>query len=259
LYLLAGEEADSGPRAGTKLTPEGLPPLGHRPVRQLTAWDLDSLYAGMIDKGKSPATVRQVHAILSGALGQAFKWGWCTTNVAKMASPPTVHQQRIVPPTPDEVRAIVTKAEERNPVVAALIMLAALTGARRGELCALKWSDVDLELGTVRISRSILDLPGTPLVEKSTKTHAERPLALGVAGVSLLRLHHDQVVERAALGDVPIGPEAFVFSDRIESTTPIRPDNVSSFFRRIRDDLKLPHIHLHSLRHFMATPAGGAR
>ncbi len=109
-----------------------------------------------------------------------------------MASPPTVHQQRIVPPTAEEVRRIVELAEQRNPILAALIMLAALTGARRGELCGLRWRDVDLDAGTVRIARSILDLPGR-VEEKATKSHQERTIALGEAGVVLLRLHRDDV------------------------------------------------------------------
>lgn len=113
----------------------------------MTAWDLDALYAPMVHAGKSPSTVRQHHAILSGAFGQAVKWGWCPINVAKMTSPPVVRPKRIVPPTPDQVRAIAKLAEERNPDLAALIMLAAVTGARRGELCALRWSDLDLPSG----------------------------------------------------------------------------------------------------------------
>jgi integrase len=228
------------------------PALGRRPVQRLTAWDLDALYASMTEAGKSASTIRQHHAILSGALGQAVKWGWCPINVASMSSPPTVHQQRIVPPSADEVRAIVELAEQRNSILAALIMLAALTGARRGELCALKWGDVDLDTGTVRIARSILDIPGR-VEEKATKSHQERTIALGEAGVVLLRLHRDECVERAQMGEVELGPDSYIFSDRIEGSTPVRPDAVTGFFRRVSDDLALPEVHLHSLRHFMAT------
>jgi integrase len=228
------------------------PALGRRPVQKLTAWDLDALYATMAKAGRSSSTIRQHHAILSGALRQAVKWGWCPINVASMASPPTVHQQRIVPPSPEEVRAIVELAEQRNPILAALIMLAALTGARRGELCGLKWRDVDLDAGTVRIARSILDLPGR-VEEKATKSHQERTIALGEAGVVLLRLHRDECVERAQMGEVELGPDTYVFSDRIEGSTPIRPDAVTGFFGRVSGDLALPEVHLHSLRHFMAT------
>jgi len=228
------------------------PALGSKAVRKLTAWDLDAYYAGLADAGRSSATIRAHHAILSGALGQAVKWGWCPTNVAKMASPPPVRAAKVVPPTVGEVRALVAGADRRNPILAALMMLAAITGARRGELCALRWTDVDFGPGTVRISRSVMDLPGR-VEEKSTKTHQERTLSLGPAGIALLEAHRAQVLDRARAGEVDVAPDAFVFSERLDCAAPVRPDKVSGFFRRVRDELKLPHVHLHSLRHFMAT------
>ena len=131
-------------------------------------------------------------------------------------------------------------------------MLAALTGARRGEFCALRWTDVDLGAGTVRIARSILDLRGR-VEEKATKNHQERTLALGEAGVALLRLHRNACVERARMGELELAPDSYIFSDRVEGTTPVRPDAVTGFFRRVRDELTLSEVHLQSLRHFMAT------
>ncbi len=231
------------------------PAIGHRPVRKLTAWDLDSLYGAMIDAGKSASTVRQHHAIVSGALTQAVKWGWCPLNVARMASPPTVHQVGIVAPTADEVRAIVAMAEDRNPDLAGRIMLAALTGARRGELCALRWSNVDLAGGTIRIAGSVLEIAGqiVQIVEKSTKTHAQRTLALGEAGVALLQLYQACVLEQARIGEVELVPDAHVFSERLDGATSYPPDKVSGLFTRVRDELGYKHVHLHSLRHFMAT------
>jgi len=89
--------------------------------------------------------------------------------------------------------------------------------------------------------------------EKSTKSHQERTIALGHAGVVLLRLHRSECVDRAQVGEVELGPDNYVFSDRIEGTTPVRPDAVTGFFRRVSNDLALPEVHLHSLRHFMAT------
>lgn len=228
------------------------PAIGAKPIRKLSAWDLDGLYASLSDKGKAPATVRLSHAVISGSLAQAVKWGWVSVNVAKMASPPTVRVKKLEPPTAEEVRALVAAAEERKPTLAALIMLAAITGARRGELCALRWTDVDLEAGVLRISRSILDLPDR-VEEKATKSHQERTLALGEAGTSLLLLHRQAVLARAAIGEHEVGPGAFVFSERLDCSQPYRPDKVTGFVTRLRNDLKLPHVHLHSCRHFMAT------
>ncbi len=229
------------------------PALGALPVRKLTAWDLDALSAKMAAAGKMTSTIRQHHAILSGALSQAVKWGWVPTNVARSASPPRVRAAKVEPPTPAEVSQLIAAAEERNPIFAALIMLAALTGARRGELCALRWTDVDLDAGRLRIARAIIVVPDEAPIEKDTKTHAERTLALGDAGTTLLRLHRQQAIERARTGEIEIAPNAFVFSTRIDCTTPIRPDVVSAFFGRVRDELGLGHVHLHSLRHFAAT------
>ena len=55
------------------------------------------------------------------------------------------------------------------------------------------------------------------------------------------------------MGEVELGPDTYVFSDRIEGSTPLRPDAVTGFVRRVSNDLALPEVHLHSLRHFMAT------
>ena len=228
------------------------PAIGSVPVSNLTALDLDNLYKAMTKRGRAPATVRLAHAVISGALGQAVKWGMIPVNVALMASPPKVRARPVVPPSLPEVRALLEEAHRRDPVLAALIGLAALTGARRGELCALRWTDVDLKTRTLRISRSLMDIPGR-IEEKATKTHQERTVALGDAGVELLELHHQEVDARAAEGGVKIRRDAFLFSERLDGTTPVRPDKVTRFFTDLRDSLGLDHVHLHSLRHFVAT------
>jgi integrase len=228
------------------------PTLAALQVRRLNADHIDRLYARMIAAGKGPSTVHQVHVVLSGALTQAVRWKWVPSNVAREASPPPVRTPPIVPPTSAEVLRLVEAAEARNPVLAALVMLAALTGARRGELSALRWSDVSLDTGMLRISRSMIDMPGR-VEEKATKTGQARSLALGPAGVQLLALHRAQVEARAEAGDVTVDERGFVFSEWPDCATPVRPDSITGFFRRVRDELDLPHVHLHSLRHFMAT------
>ncbi len=228
------------------------PELGEVSVRRLSAHDLDQLYNRLEDRGMKPSSRRQIHAILSGALEQGVRWTMCATNPAKMATAPTVRSPRIVPPTAAEVQAIVRAAEERDPILAALIGLAAITGARRGEMCGLQWSDVDLHAGTVHIARSILDIPDR-LEPKPTKTHQTRLLALGDAGVALLDLHRRETLERARVGLAYVGPDAYVFSPRLDGAAPFRPDVVTKFFERVRNELGLRHVHLHSLRHFVAT------
>jgi integrase len=162
-------------------------------------------------------------------------------NVARLSTPPKRSTVRVVPPTADQVRQIIETTEQRDPTVAAFLMLAALTGARRGELCALRWTDVDLELGRVTISRAIIHVGGGRLVEKDTKTHAERTLSLGHAGVTLLRLHWDTIAGRARTAGTYVQPAGYVFSRNLNCATPISPDAVTAQFTRVRDELGLKH------------------
>ena len=88
---------------------------------------------------------------------------------------------------------MITKA---SPDLALFVRLAALTGARRGQLCALHWSDVDLDAATIRWTRSLVKVPGGT-VEKQTKTGARWSVALDPATVGALKEHRKRCVESA--------------------------------------------------------------
>ena len=233
------------------------PALGSIKVQRLGAKDLDDLYRAMKEKGSSPKTVRNHHALLAAALHQAVRWGWVRRNVAEMAKPPRVTQRVVRPPSVDAVRQLVVAAEERDPRLAPLVMMAALTGMRRGELCALRWSDLDLDEGQIEVARSVVLVPGG-LGEKTTKTNRTRRVALDEVGLSVLRTHRARVEEWARLADEELRPDAFIFSPYVDGSLPFRPDNVTNFFIRVRDELKLPDVRLHDLRHFTATQLIGA-
>lgn len=208
----------------------------------------------MKDAGSSAKTIRNHHAIIAAALHQGVRWGWVRNNVAERAKPPRVEHRQVTAPSVDVVQQVIASAEERDPRLAPLVMLAALTGMRRGELCALRWSDLDLQLGIISVSRSLVVGPGG-LSEKTTKTGRSRKIALDAFGIALLTEHLRQVNEwvTAAGGIDGLAPDAFVFSPFAEADTPFRPDNVTSFFIRVRDEVGAPDVRLHDLRHFTAT------
>jgi len=233
------------------------PALGKVKVSRLSARQLDELYGVIKDQGASPKTIRNYHATISSALHQAVRWGWVRENVADRARPPQVRQRRVQAPSIEAVRAVVTAAEERDPRLAPLLMLAALTGMRRGELCALRWSDVDLEHGELDVSRSVVVAVGG-LAEKTTKTDRFRRVALDDVGVLLLRQHLANVQKWATEADTQLPLDAYVFSPYIDGSKPFRPDNVTSFFIRVRNSLGLSDVRLHDLRHFTATQLIGA-
>ena len=233
------------------------PRLGKLKLHQLTPKHLDDLYGAMKDSGVSPKTIRNHHAIISSALHQAVRWGWLRENVAERAKPPRVANRRVSAPSVDVVRQVIEEAERRDPRLAPLLMLAALTGMRRGELCALRWKDVDLEVGVLDVSRSVVVVPGG-LAEKSTKTDRSRKVALDVVGVALLTQHRQNVDSWIAKAGRECASDAFVFSPFVDAATPFRPDNVTGFFTRVRDALGAPTVRLHDLRHFTATQLIGA-
>ncbi|MGH8988720.1 MAG: tyrosine-type recombinase/integrase [Acidimicrobiales bacterium] len=233
------------------------PRLGRLPLVSLTSKHLDDLYRALKDAGRSPKTVRNYHAILSAALHQAVRWGWIGTNVAERAKPPRISQRRVEAPSIETVRAVIEEAETRDPRQAPLLVLAALTGMRRGELCALRWSDVDLERGVIDVSRSVAVVSGG-ITEKGTKTHQARRVALDPVGVGLLTQHRARATSWAEQAGGKIADDGFVFSPYVDGLKPFRPDNVTSFFGRVRDAVGALDVRLHDLRHFTATQLIGA-
>ena len=161
------------------------PILGHIQLAELKPDVIDAAYRKWLDDGLSPSTVHKYHCILSAACRQAVKWGWIDAAPTARSTPPRVGRTEMKVPTPAQVSALIKAAEDRDPVLATAVALAALTGARRGELVALKWSDVDLVKGRVKIARSLTVARGEQHVGP-TKTHASRDVALDPVGMDVL-------------------------------------------------------------------------
>ncbi len=123
-------------------------------------------------------------------------------------------------------------AAAHSPEFAAYMRMAVTTGARRGELCALRWSDIDLDLGEILIARSIApdDRDAKQLIEKSSKTHQERRLAIDAATVDVLREHRQLMIDRAVPTGAPCSSDAFVFSNDVTGERRWHPDAVTSTF-----------------------------
>lgn len=116
---------------------------------------------------------------------------------------------------------------------------------------------MDLNVGTIDVTKSLVVAPGG-LVEKSTKTNRGRSVALDPVGFALLTRHRSRADHWIAEAGSELPADAFVFSPFPEGTTPFRPDNVTSFFIRVRNEVGAPTVRLHDLRHFTATQLIGA-
>lgn len=233
--------------------------FGKRKVRSLRASELDTFYTrlkksgGSSGNGLSAQSVRHIHAIIHRIFSQAVKWGWASSNPASLASPPKVRANKIIIPSVDQVVRLIESAKLSDEGFGCLLRLAAVTGARRGELCALKWSDLDLSKGILTISHSIAGDKNNYMVEKDTKTHSSRSIALYDDTCKILSSWQDSCKDRAKACKAKLPPQAFIFSDSPDGSLCWRPGRVTLAFIRLSKRLGIKGVRFHDLRHFAAT------
>jgi len=165
-------------------------PVGLIPLQKLTGSDLERFYADLTTL--SPASLQVLAAIVHTALKKAVRDKLITNNPAI-----DLEHRR---PTHDhaaarehcwsavEARRFLATTGEADAQTAAFFALALDTGARRSELPALTWADVDLDTGLITISKQ-LDEAGAAPVFGPTKTKQTRSFSLGDETLTLLRAH----------------------------------------------------------------------
>ena len=238
---------------------ELLPGLGHVKLSKLKAEDIDAFYTRLRSKGGgrrgnglAPSTIKRTHGVLRRALHQGVRWGWLGANPATAASPPRVLCSDLRPPSPGELGRLLDTAERLNPELATFVVLSAACGARRSELLALRWTDIDLDARVMTIARGLV-MGNEGLVEKDTKTHQARTLSLDATTVSNLRAHRKRVLERVMACGRDVPADAFVFSSDGLGRSPMLPDSTSRAFRRLCAHAGVEGFRLHDLRHYVAT------
>jgi len=168
-------------------------------------------------------TIRNVHSILSGAFATAKRREWIAWNPAESAKPPAVTRRPLPATTPEDVAKVIAEARKAHPVLALYLWLVAITGARRGELCALQIGDIDLDQGVLHIGFNYVVVGGRR-VRKDTKTHQDRYLAIDPVTCAMIRDHLNAI--RAELGGLglKLPEDAYVFSNDPMGASPWNPD-----------------------------------
>ncbi|WP_202866367.1 tyrosine-type recombinase/integrase [Kribbella turkmenica] len=189
--------------------------------------------------------------MISGALAAAVRWEWIDSNPAAEAKKPKQPPPQPQPPTADEGTRIVTAAWEQDLAWGMLIWLKMVTGARRGELLALRWHDVHLDTGVLEIRRNFTRRNGKAR-EKDTKTHQMRRISLDPATVELLDAHRRNCQQQVESLAVAFNESAFVFSYEADHSRPCNPDGISHRYAKMCAELGIKS-HLHTLRHYSAT------
>jgi integrase len=226
------------------------------PIKDLRHRHLEEAYQALGAAGAKPGTVRALAAVMSGVCTWAQRQELVQGNVARLARVPGVQPERHDPPTVEQLAKLVEAADQISPAAGMLVRLAAATGARRGELAALRWTDVDWERHTLSVARSLVEAGGPP-VEGPTKTRTRRVISIDVGTVGLLRAWQAEQADLARLCEAQLLPDGFVLAAQelgIDGTVPWSPDRMTRAFERARDKVKgCERIRLHDLRHAHAT------
>ncbi|MGH9097579.1 MAG: tyrosine-type recombinase/integrase, partial [Acidimicrobiales bacterium] len=233
--------------------------IGRRRIAELSPFDVERYFRELKDIGLSSERVRRIRAILHRVCRLARRWsGNVLPNPITDTELPTWGiadtSDDVRSPLLSEVQAILKKAQETDQRLMAFLRLVTATGLRRGEACALRWTDVDTKRRTIRIDKAVV--VGAKGIElKAPKTKASiRTIEVDENTLRVLSDLRDCQDVLAAECGVPMDREAFVFSLEPDGAIPPRPDSLSRAFARMRDKAGVAtDIHLHSLRHFAAT------
>ncbi len=225
------------------------PEIGRVPLDKLSPVHVQALLNKNLAQGLSPKSVRNIQGTLRTALEQAKHWGMVARNAAEHIDGPKVERFDIQPLTPDEARTFL--ASIRGDRLEALYSVALTMGLRQGEALGLRWQDVDLDMGYLRVSKQLQRVDGRfQLVEPKT-SRSRRTLAMPASIATRLGEHcQRQNEERRAKGD------RWESSDLVFTTSQGRPLDgtvVSHHFHRVLHRARLPQRRFHDLRHSCAT------
>lgn len=232
-----------------------IPNLGHLPLDEIGPLDIQDYYTRARKSGRkdgkgglSERTILHYHRLLKQVLKQAIAWGMLEHNPCDRVRAPSPGKNEMQIHTPEQLSELLETCRGSKYYIP--ILLAATTGMRRGEICALHWDQVDFERSTITVQYSLEEV-GRALGLKSCKNDSSRrTIEIDEQTMSILAEHKHKQDELWARMDV-VPSRRLVCTD--EDGGFMRPKNLTTAFREIMSKSKLPTIRLHDLRHTHAS------
>ena len=229
------------------------PNIGKIPLEKLTSLELQKLYKKLLEKGRverieskgqskglSPKTVRNIHQIIASAMKLAKEQEIVGSDPTEGCALPKLERKEMQTLLVEQLASFLREAKESGVFEFYYVELA--TGLRRGELLGLKWEDIDLEKGNLRVKRQVARINGE-VTEAPLKTkNAYRTLPLAEDTIAVLKQQKKKV-----------GSSHWVFPS--PTGGPISPDSVLHMLHRVLKRAGLPRVRFHDLRHTFATLA----
>jgi integrase len=234
-----------------------VPLLGGLKLKGLQSVNISQAYAKALTSGRrdgsgglSPRTVTHMHRVLREALQQALHWKppLLAYNPADTVKPPKVEHKQMSTLDTDATAELIETARPYRIFVP--ILLGVLCGLRRGEIAALRWRSVKLELGQLTVCASI-EQTRAGCREKETKSGRVRTVALPATLVEELRRHRARQAEELLLLGIPLTDDHHVVTQA--DGTALQPHSLTQAFTRFMAERGLKRVRFHDLRHSHAT------
>lgn len=226
-----------------------IPYIGHILVQKLTGTEIQHMYTQLSKTGLSPRSIRYVHTTLREVLQYAYKTRVISLNPADFVSAPKQGKYKAEVYNTDEVAKLLSCAKGTDMEIPLMIDLE--TGLRRGELLALKWSDINWEECILTVKRNLVCINGEYNFGETKTKSGNRKLLLSESLIEKLRQHRVRQTEiRLQLG------ATYQNNDLICCRDDGSPYHTGSFSHKFANFLKkhgLKHIRLHDIRHTNAT------
>ncbi|HEX5709580.1 MAG TPA: site-specific integrase, partial [Pyrinomonadaceae bacterium] len=225
------------------------PDLGRIQLDKLSPQQVEAFLNAQVKAGRSPRMAQYLRSVLRIALNQAMKWNLVVRNAAGLVDPPRYIKPEIEPFSIEQVQAFMDASKGDRLELLFLVMLS--MGLRKGEATALRWQDVDMNSGVMRVQRSLQRIEKKyQLVELKTK-RSRRTLPMPEKVITALRTHRTRQLEERLLAAERWKDSGFVFTTSVG--TPLNPRNVLRSFHRLLEKAGIPRRGVHNLRHTCAS------
>ncbi len=261
-YVLKLKERDNKHRTAIRyaeLLERINPEIGFIKLVNVTGEHLNRLYLKLAQQGQnkrtgeglSPKTITEHHRLIHVIFAQAKKEGVVRFNIAETATPPAVKKKEAEFFEIEEVLKIIESVSKEPLKWQCITHLLISTGARRGEIMALKWSAIDFNKNLIKISENLLYSSKRGIYLDTPKTGETRYVAVAPEVMRLLTQHkQEQVVIRLKMGHEWIN-NGFCFTQM--NGSPMHPDSATDWFNKFSKKYCLPHINPHKFRHTQAS------
>ena len=227
-----------------------IPALGRIPLDKLTTRDIQQFYTNLKKSGRliraelygtglSDQTVRGIHTTLRAALDKAAEEKLIFRNPADSCKPPSARPREMQVLTPEEIQRLLIQAKEDGCYELLLLELA--TGLRRGEILALRWSDLNFRTGALRVERQVHRVRGELVVSPPKTRAGNRTVLLPAPVLNVLKTYQKGVHSR------------WMFPSPVKADSPMDPAAVRKRLQTVLERAECRRLRFHDLRHTFAT------